>query len=194
MNEKQRPYPRDELLRSRDPTLTRQEGCGGPDYLLLPHSLLATEAAVTTFQEQALCALLQLRGRSLAFGDLVQMAESLDLVTQDHRQTVWAKSAGGAARSKSEKARTFGVEVQDGDHPVNRNCSLEHWLRASIRRRVSLVCTVPLRYFQIPLINMLNPNSLPVADSPQAHLKWMFKALTSEKRYLALFDQDTTMG
>lgn len=53
-------------------------------------------------------------------GDLVQMAESLDLVTQDHRQTVWAKSAGGAARSKSEKARMFGVEVQDGDHPVNR--------------------------------------------------------------------------
>ena len=51
-----------------------------------------------------------------------------------------------------------------------------------------------LRLFRIPLINMLNPDSLPVADSPQAHVKWMFKALTSEKRYLALFDQDTTIG
>ena len=50
----------------------------------------------------------------------MQMAESLDLVTQDHRQIAWAKSAEGAARSKSESARTFGAEVQHGDHPVNR--------------------------------------------------------------------------
>lgn len=31
-----------------------------------------------------------------------------------------------------------------------------------------------------------------LADGPSAHLKWISKALDSEKRYLALFDQDGT--
>ena len=40
---------------------------------------------------------------------------------------------------------------------------------------------------RIPLAKILGP---PLLVDTTAHLKWISKALDSEKRYLALFDQD----
>ena len=62
---------------------------------------------------------------------------------------------------------------------------------SGIARSFQCFCDISaLQPVRIPLVKILGPPLL--ADGPAAHLKWISKALDSEKRYLALFDQDGT--